>query len=382
MMLMNRGRRVLIDGTMAKGGGGFTYLVNILPRVCALAPDTRFRVLVRSERLAQSIAPAANLEVDLLPEAGWIERLRFTYREIPRLVREWSAHLFFSVGESAPLWTDCPRIASFRNPIVFTSFDLGFTWTERLRTVLLREVARLSSRTCDRIMFVSEDSAKWIGNLLTIPTKRRAVIYHGIDTAAWTPAGRPAACDSYILTVGSIYPHKNYVRLIEAYAAIARRRPEAPDLVIVGDERDAAFRAEMERARSAADEGIAERIHIVGEVPYAEIKAWYAGAALYVFPSYLETFGHPLLEAMASGVPVVAADIPALREVADEAAVFADPHETRSLARAMEKALLPEARAELIRRGHRRVAQFGWNRSAQRLLALFDEVLAERARAA
>jgi glycosyltransferase involved in cell wall biosynthesis len=374
-------RRILIDGTMAKGGGGFTYLVNILPRLCESAPDHRFRVLVRSDRLAQSIAPAANLEIDLLPEVGWVERLRFTYREIPRLVREWSADLFFSVGESAPLRARCPMIASFRNPIVFTSPDEGASWRERVRVCLLREVARLSSRVCARVMFVSEASATWIGNLLAIPARRRAVVYHGIDAAAWAPAEPTIVRERYILTVGSIYPHKNYVRLIEAYAALVSRRPDVPDLVIVGDERDPQFRAEMERARFAAGEGFTERIHIVGEVPYAEIKACYAGAALFVFPSYLETFGHPLLEAMASGVPVVAADIPAFREVAGAAAIYADPFETKSLASAIEEAL-GEARAALIHRGDRRVAQFGWERSAQRLLALFDEVLAERARAA
>src|SRR5439155_26611941 len=88
---MARGRRILIDGTMAKGGGGFTYLVNILPRLVEIAPEDRFRVLVRSERLARSIEAGPNLEIDLLPEVSPLQRLRFTYRDLPRLLKSWGA---------------------------------------------------------------------------------------------------------------------------------------------------------------------------------------------------------------------------------------------------------------------------------------------------
>ena len=100
---MARGRRILIDGTMAKGGGGFTYLVNILPRLVEIAPEDRFRVLVRSERLARSIEAGPNLEIDLLPEVSPLQRLRFTYRDLPRLLKSWGADLDFSAGESTPL---------------------------------------------------------------------------------------------------------------------------------------------------------------------------------------------------------------------------------------------------------------------------------------
>lgn len=239
----------------------------------------------------------------------------------------------------------------------------------------------MTTRVCQRIMFVSEDSARWIGDMMGIPPARRAVVYHGIDAAAWTRREHEISSPyrPYILSVSSVHRHKNYVRLIEACATLARRHRDLPALVIIGDVQAPDYLAEMRRARAVAGE-YAERIHLLGEIPYADIKTYYAGADLFVFPSYLETFGHPLLEAMASGVPIVAADIPVFREIAGDAACYADPHDTQALASAIEKTLFtPPIRESLIKRGQERVRHFGWDATARRLLSLFDEVLSERA---
>ena len=376
-------RRILIDGSMARGGGGFTYLVNILPQLSALAPDDVFHVLLRNERLAQSIPALPNVEVELLPDVGWPQRMLFTYRELPHRIASWGTDLYFSAGETSPLRAPCPMVASFRNPIIYTDLDLGVSLKQRLRLRLLREISRVSARSCDRIMFVSEDSAGWMGNSVNVPVHKRAVVHHGIDTSTFSRSkgqGSVPYGPSYIVSVSSIYTHKNYVRLIDAYAALGRRRDNVPDLVIIGDLQHAGYLEQMKRARAAAGEELAERIHFVGEVPYAEVKAYYAGAELFVFPSYLESFGHPLLEAMASGVPTVAADIAVFREIAGDAAFYADPHKTDAFTGAMEEALFsPRARETLIKRGRERARAYGWDATARRLLALFDEVLAERA---
>jgi glycosyltransferase involved in cell wall biosynthesis len=367
--------RILIDGTMARGGGGHTYLVNILPRLAALAPEHRFRVLVRSERIAEAIAPARNLEVELLPRVGLAGRLRFCAREAARFARAWGADLYFSAGETVPFAPPCPTIASFRNPTVFASLDQARGLRDRVRLRLLRDLSRISARVCDRILFVSEDSARWIGDSIGLAAEKRVVVHHGIDRVAWSAAPKsPMHPWPYILSVSSIYRYKNFVKLIEAYALLARRRRDVPDLVIVGDDQDPEYALKMEAAR-AATRSLAEHIHILGEVPYAEIQSWYAGAELFVFPSYLETFGHPLLEAMASDVPVVAADIPVFREVGGDAAFYADPHSADAFARAMQDALeVTLAREMLIKRGRERVREFSWDASAERLVSLFAEV--------
>ena len=380
------GRRILIDATGASIGGGYTYLVNVIPRLCTAAPEARIRLMLRNARLVESLAPIAereaNFEIVDLPASGVGTRLVHTFTAMPGLAAEWGADLFFSVGEVAPLRMPCASIASFRNANVFTSEVKPLTLRDRVRFVLLNRIARLAAKHCDRIMFVSEDSARWIGESIGLPVERRAVVHHGIDVEQWSSAapytGHPRP---YILSVSSIYHYKNYVRLIEAYTSL-RRRSDAesfPDLIIIGDDYDVEYRAQMEAARMAAGEH-ASQIHILGSVPYEEVKSYCRGAVMFVFPSYLETFGHPLLEAMAAGIPLVASDIDSFREVAGEAALFAAHDDVEAIAAAIEQALVPEVAAELVRKGNAHVEGFTWDRSVARLVALFEEVIRERQR--
>ena len=337
--------RVVLDGSMARGGGGFTYLVNVAHRLAVHLPGHRFRLYLRSERLADSIAAG--------PEPGG--------RAAPgdRPGRPAALHLPGGAAPGRPLGSGpllqrrgvrarrspCPTIASFRNPNVFapsTRTGRCGTACACARCALSRSVSAIA---CDRILFVSEDSARWIGDRGRLaraqargrPPRRSTV---GVEA----PSGAAVHPRPYILSVSSVYRYKNFVRLIEAYAALAapaagrppgprdhRRRPGSRVL------------AAME-ARARRD-GLPRRAH-----PHPRRgslrggAAWYAGAELFVFPSYLETFGHPLLEAMASEVPVVAADIPVFREIAGDAAFYADPHRPEALARAMEEALFVPGR--------------------------------------
>lgn len=372
-------RRFVIDGSMAAGGGGFTYLVNIVPGLARLAPDDRFLILVRNQRIADSLPGAGNVEINVLPEAGLGERLRFIWFEAAKRADAWGADLYYSAGECVPLLALCPVVASFQNPNVFTSLKQGWPWRQRLRLTMLRMLAAISARRCRRILFVSRDSSRWMGDAIGLPEAKRSWLHHGIDLAAWRPSGnRGPYVASSVLSVSSIYRYKNYVRLIEAWTLLARRRPgEIPDLVIIGENLDDPYAEQMKVAREAAG-SLSERIHILGGVPYAEIRKYYESALLFVFPSYLETFGIPMIEAMASQLPLVASDIPVFHEIAEDAALYVDPHDSKSISLGMEQALFhAETRELLIRRGLDRVREFTWEKAAGHLLALFDDVLAE-----
>jgi glycosyltransferase involved in cell wall biosynthesis len=239
----------------------------------------------------------------------------------------------------------------------------------------LRQLARVTARSSARILFVSHDSARWIGESIGLATAKRAVIHHGIDCERFSASAVPAPHPRpYVLSVSSIYRYKNFVRLIEAWTLLARRRADIPDLVIVGDDMDPRYSARMRAARQAAGP-LQERIRIVGAVPYAEVPVWFRGAALSVFPSYLETFGHPLLESMAADVPVLAADIPVSREVAGDAALYVRHDDVAALAEAMARGLDDaELRSRMIAAGRQRAARFTWDASALAHLALFDEL--------
>jgi glycosyltransferase involved in cell wall biosynthesis len=167
----------------------------------------------------------------------------------------------------------------------------------------------------------------------------------------------------FFLYVGSAYPYKNLARLIEAFALVDGRYR----LVLAGDQED--FGAALKERAS-------ERVVFTGPVSEPELAALYAGALAYAFVSLSEGFGLPGLEAMAAGVPVVAARAASLPEVYGDAALYCDPHDVGSIASALSEVAENEGlRAGLAALGRRKAAEFSWTRTAEQTLAVYCEAL-------
>ncbi|MDO9356586.1 MAG: glycosyltransferase family 1 protein [Solirubrobacteraceae bacterium] len=175
--------------------------------------------------------------------------------------------------------------------------------------------------------------------------------------------GHPDLGKPYVLAVGTLEPRKNLERLVEAWGKLPESLRASHDLALVGprgwDDSD---------ILRTAHEGGAK---LLGRVSEDELRALYAGAAAFAYPSLYEGFGLPILEAMAAGAPVVTSDRSSLPEVAGDAAVLVDPTDTAAIASAIESLLTDAPLAERLRAaGRARAAEFSWERTARETLGL------------
>jgi glycosyltransferase involved in cell wall biosynthesis len=213
--------------------------------------------------------------------------------------------------------------------------------------LVFRRFVPWSVRRAARVIAISERTKADVAELYGVEA---IVTPLGVD-AAFAPGAAP---DSYLLLVGGVEPRKNPLAAAEAAREVGR------PLVVAGPVRDEALAREL-RARGA---------DLRGYVSKDELARLYRGAACLVFPSRYEGFGLPLVEAMASGTPVVAVPDAALREVAGDAAVFAEP---RALADGVRRALAERER--LVAAGLERARRFTWEETARRTVAVYREVL-------
>jgi glycosyltransferase involved in cell wall biosynthesis len=186
------------------------------------------------------------------------------------------------------------------------------------------------------------------------------VVLHGVEPDFFTLDR--TRTEPFVLCVSTLHPHKNLDRLIRAYARSKREW----HLVIVG------MRGFFARAIDAliAELGVKDSVQLTGWIPRNELLLLYAKACAFVYPSTFEGFGMPVLEAMAAGVPVACSDIPPLREVAGEAALFFDPLDEDAIATALDRIVTEEPlRAQLILAGPERASAFSWERAAWETLA-------------
>jgi glycosyltransferase involved in cell wall biosynthesis len=244
---------------------------------------------------------------------------------------------------------------------------------------LSAEVPR-ALRAADHIIAVSRRTALDLVERLHVASARVTVIYPGVDPMFTPEADRPAVLEvlhrydltqPLILAVGTLEPRKNYERLIEAFASITRESDGPRQLVFAGRQ---GWRYEGIYAAARREAGLPERIRFLGFVEDDQLSALYRSAAVLAMPSFYEGFGLPVIEAMASGTPVVCSTGGALPEVAGNAAVLVAPEDVAGLRDALLFACRDQThRARLISEGLARARRFTWETAAQQHFQLYRE---------
>jgi glycosyltransferase involved in cell wall biosynthesis len=214
-----------------------------------------------------------------------------------------------------------------------------------------------------------------------VPEERISVTHLGVDERWFErePDARIAALRQryhldrrYLLFVGTLQPRKNVARILAAFERLPPSFRAEVQLVIAGR---AGWQIDelVTALRTAGNEG---RVRWLDYVPAADLRSLYQGAAAFVFPSLHEGFGLPVLEAFASGVPVVCSNVTSLPEVAGDAALQVDPTDVAGLASAMEALVSDDALAQRMReRGRDRAREFTWDRCAEGTLAVLRSMV-------
>jgi len=262
--------------------------------------------------------------------------------------------------------------------VSFLEFPQYFT---RFRAAQLKFTVKRTVQAAARVLTPSEFSRDAILRHYSIDPEKVTVVHNGASSV-FRPIERNVAAAGverkfgihgpFVLTVGDLQPRKNHLGLLHAFEKLIRAYPQLPHrLVFVGKE--TWYSKELHRAVTAS--GIADRVDFTGFVDDADLVQIYAACDLFVFPSFYEGFGLPILEAMACGRAVACSNLTAMPEVADGAGILFDPHSADEMARALGDILLDaELKARLERLGVQRAAQFSWEQAAQRTLDVYYDV--------
>jgi glycosyltransferase involved in cell wall biosynthesis len=278
-----------------------------------------------------------------------------------------------------------------RAPGVVTVHDLSFVRTPQLlpplKRVYLTRLCAASVARARAVIAVSRQTAADVMRCFGAPAAKVHVVYNGVG-AAFTPGAAPGDAEAgarfrqakglperYFLYLGTLEPRKNLELLVRAFGAWRAEAGPADagvKLVLAGGKGwyyDAIF-------AQAAALGLADAVLFPGFIPPAELPDWYRAAELFVYPSVLEGFGLPVLEAMACGVPVVCSQAESLLEVAGEAAVTFPAGDEAALTAALRSLCENPAQRERMRtRGLAQAARFSWTQSAAQTIALYDTVV-------
>jgi glycosyltransferase involved in cell wall biosynthesis len=372
--------RIGIDGKVisSRAGGIGTSAFNLVRSCLRMAaehyPQMEFVVFTGPHTCSEGIQ-GTNCTIDTRFQGIESSLLRLLFL-IPRGLRAQRIDLFHGLDHiGVPLFAKVGRyVATIHDMIPL----LWPQWvTRKHRLVVTAAYCRLR-RQADMVIAPSEATKADIVRRLQINPQRIAVIPWGCDER-FQPGGDPehlAAVQhryrlpaQYLLFAGTLEPRKNLTTLLHAYAML-RAEGCGNDLKLVVAGRTGWLYADIfDTVKTLA---LDEEVIFTGFVDDKDLPDLYRGAQLFVYPSLYEGFGLPILEAMASGVPVITSDVASMPEVAGDAAILVDPHDPKAIAESIAQALAEDRqRQAMIQKGLARVERFTWDSVAQQTLALY-----------
>jgi glycosyltransferase involved in cell wall biosynthesis len=360
-------------------GGMETYVRHLIPVMLELRPEVRFTIFA-DELLQRDFE-----------QEPWGQSVRFASspllgRKYTRALSEMTVLSRVADAEGVDLLHSMAMTGPFRLRAAHVVTLPDLIWLHhpdslsRTTTSLWRLVVPPIARRADRLITFSQASKDDIVRHVAVPGSRIDVVPPGYGTrpvAEPTPEAElrsrlDLGTGPIVLTASHKRPYKNLARVVQAMPALRERFPDLM-LVMPGHptKHEAVLREEAERL------GVSSSLRLLDWLDSSDLEGLYRCASCFVYPSLKEGFGLPILEAMQRGLPVACSDASSLPEVAGDAAVYFDPHDTASIASAVIRLLSDDALAERLRSaGRERCRQFTWRSTAERTLTAYERAMA------
>ena len=370
--------RVAIDARKLHDFGIGTYIRNLLRHLARIDRENEFVLLCQEPDMGVAATLGQNFRTVLEPSDNYsiAEQIH-----VPWVLMREKPDVYHAPHYVLPVAVRSRSVVTIHDCIhlMFPQY-----LPNRAAYAYARGAMWSAARRSDRILTVSEASKRDILHFFNVPPEKISVVYNAIDERIWEEQApediervreRFQLDQRFVLYAGTIKPHKNLVRLIEAFAELRKGEFEELKLLIIGDEisKLPALR------RAVHSQKLHKHVRFLGFLPDETLAALYRLASVFVFPSLYEGFGLPPLEAMASGTPVVTSNVSSLPEVAGDAAVLVDPYDVGSIVEGMRRVLSdPALASEMRRKGLIRARDFSWERSVARTHEIYRLVAGSR----
>lgn len=380
---------VLINAVSAKLGGAATYIQNLAHSVAKQArPEEKFLFVVPPDRVEAVTVSDARVRVVASSAAhgSYVRRTWWDQISLRSLANQERPDVLFSSANFAMLSCPCPQVLLVRIPIYFAKEYLDHVLPTkspvfRAETRLRRWLVCQSVRAADCVMTPTAAMMEDLRRFVRLNGVRTVVNPYGVPRARVTlppleppadPVGRPLR----LLWVSHYADHKNLLTLLLAVDQLRREGRAGFELLLTLDaSADSGQHTAMPTEERDLLRKLSSWVKPIGVQSYDATWKLYAETDIFVFPSLAESFGHPLVEAMACGLPIVASDIPVHREICGPAAAYFPVLSSAALAGVLRSLLRdPSARASLAAQGRMRVQKFLWEDHVARLLARLREV--------
>lgn len=345
-------------------GGTEIYLRSLLAAFAEIDSQNQYFVFTNRETGASLVPPAANFTN--VPQAvravNRPARLLWEQIALPLAVSRLRLDVVFNPGFTAPLLCRCRQVTVFhdlqhkRHPEYFRWFDLPFWnfflfWSAKVSRV----VVAISDAT-------REDLVRWYH----LPASKLRTIPSGVDPRFFDLAARRQP-ERFLLAVSTLHPHKNLDGLLRAFAIFREHHPEYR-LIVTGIH--GFFSPQLHALRESLK--LDSSVEFPGWIPREDLYDLYRRAAAFLYPSFFEGFGLPLLEALAAGIPTACSSIEPLNSLAAAAALKFDPRDIDAIASSMRRLVEDEfVKDQLARAGPRRAGHFDWRTTARLTLETF-----------
>lgn len=352
--------------------------VELIRQLQQLDAINEYVIFARPDTDRDCLTPTPNFRIRTPAGSSYVdwEQIR-----LPLAVRKEKPDLLHCTCNTAPLFPGAPLLLTLHDIIYLEKTDFKGTAYQNFGNLYRRWVVPQIVKKCLAVITVSEYERERIIHRLRLPAEKVRVVYNAVNPQ-FNPNYHPAAVSelrrqyglpqNFILFLGNTAPKKNTPRTIEAFIRHAGRYPDTMPLVMLDYEK-ALVEKTLEKT---GQQHLLSHFHFPGYIPSAKMPLLYNAADLFLYPSLRESFGLPILEAMACGVPVITSNTSSMPEIAGDAARLIDPFSTEDLSAAISEMLLDKTVREDYRaRGLNRASRFTWTESARQLQKIYGELV-------